>query len=106
MNTALFAKYNQKTEIANAIKKIDDLKKSGATPIVYDVLAECVCSEDELNGIFLCGSIEYIADAFDWAILSTENSNGIWQCIKLTCEPISVLIFTAGTSDLLYYSIL
>ena len=104
MNKAYFAKYIKDTSIDSAINKIQRLKKQSATPIEYNTIAEVKCDKKQIENVFKMGSITNIPSIAFLGTKSIQNSKGIWHCIVLSDPKKSLVIYTCGTSDLLYYS--
>lgn len=90
----------------DAILKIDNLRQSNATPIEYDTLIEHLCSEEDIQKVFSYGSIISIDPIVPFGLSSIADDRGIWKCIKLSTGSKEVLVYTAGTSEILYYSII
>lgn len=105
MNKAYFAKY-KKMNLDNAISAIENLVKLGSIPVEYTVITECFCSVEDIQNIFLNGKIDNIKPIAEAGINSTIDNTGVWQCIKLSSTKVDVIIYTSGSSGVLYYSVL
>lgn len=104
LKKAYFAKYNKDT-LRNAVLKIEKLKEDGATPIEYDIFVKINCSDEDVEKIFYEGTIIGFDSIADFGLGSISDNNGVWQCIELSGKTIKILIYTAGTSTILYYSV-
>ena len=93
-------------DLSDAILKIDKLKRSNATQIAYEVIIDFFCSESDLQRVFEKGSIADLTDVFVFGCYSVGDDNNVWHCIKLSTKSKEALIYTSGTSDVLYFSIL
>lgn len=103
MNKAYFAKYHKMT-LRDAALKINKIKQHNATQITYEIIAEYFCSEADIEKMFEQGSIIDMYDMYAYGACSVADTNNIWHCIKLTTGTKSILIYTSGTSYILYYS--
>ena len=90
----------------NAIIAIEKLLKLGSTPIEYTVIMEYFCSIEDIQNLFLNGKLDIIKPIAEAGINSIIDNAGVWQCIKLVSTKVDVVIYTAGSSDVLYYSVL
>lgn len=105
LNKAYFVKY-KKMNLDNAIIAVEKLLKFGSTPIEYTVIMEYFCSIEDIQNLFLNGKLDIIKPIAEAGINSTIDNTGVWQCIKLVSTKVDVVIYTAGSSDVLYYSVL
>ena len=105
LKKACFAKYS-KENLYNAILKIKKLTENGATQIEYNIITEIFCSDNDVEKIFSKGTIIDYNKIAVYGLNSISNNIGVWQCIMLSTNSKKVLIYTAGTSDILYYSFL
>ena len=105
MNKSYFAKY-KKMNLDHAILAVEKLVKLGSIPIEYKVITEHFCSVEDIQNVFLNGKIDNIKPIAESGIKSKMDSTGVWQCIKLSSEKVEVLIYTGGSSGVLYYSVL
>ena len=106
MKYAIFAKYHKNKSFLSARTTIKRLLLHGATPIPYQVIHEHLCSHECLVRTFEEGSIATINTLFHLGQESVADNDGVWYCIKLSSPEGSLLIYTAGSSDILYYSII
>ena len=104
MQKACFAKYCKKLSLDKAIKKIETLMIQGSTPIEYEMIIEIECNTDCLQKIIETGSINIDSRIAPWGIRSVQTPKGVWQCIKMKDKGQELLLFTAGSADILYYS--
>ncbi len=104
MNKAYFAKYIKSTSMDSAINIIRRLKKESTTPIKYNIIAEIKCDRKQLENVFKIGSIETIPSIALLGTQSIQDSKGVWQCIVIRSPKESLVVYTCGTADLLYYS--
>ena len=106
MKCAIFAKYHQSETFLSACSTIRRLSLNGATPVPYRVFHEHLCSHEDLVRTFEEGSIATINTLFHLGRKSVTDNDSVWCCIKFSSPENSLLIYTAGTSDILYYSII
>lgn len=106
MENACFAKYDKHISIDVAIKKINTLKGNGSIPIKYDIFAEVKCEHTTLQSILKKGTITEIYDVSSLGIHSIQSPKGIWQCIAFNSPVYTLIVYTGGSSEVLYYSIL
>lgn len=104
MNKAYFAKYIKNTSMDSAINLIQHLNEESAIPIEYDIIAEVKCDRKQIEHVFENGSIATMPSIAMLGTQSIQNSKGVWHCIVLSGPKESLVIYTCGTSDLLYYS--
>ena len=100
-----FAKYNKNLSLNSAIAKIKELEEKGCIPIEYKIIAEIECDQMRIKRIIESGSINGISEIALLGIKSVQNDKGIWQCIVLDGPTESLIIYTGGTSEVMYYSI-
>lgn len=103
MNKAYFAKY-QTITLRDAELKINKIRQLNATQIAYDIIAECFCSIADIEKMFEQGSIINMNNIYSYGVYSVTDTNNIWHCIKLSTGTKNILIYTSGTSYILYYS--
>lgn len=106
MKYAIFAKYHKNKSFLSARATISSLSLNGATPVPYRVIHEHLCSHEYLVRTFEEGSIAVINTLFHFGQKSVTDNDSVWCCIKLSSPEESLLIYTAGSSDILYYSII
>ena len=106
MGQAVFAKYHKGLKLSKAEEAIKHLLSSGASPIKYSVYSEHTCTHEEIQLLFEKGCIHDIGSIANQGVYSVSDSFGIWQCIKLISISETLLIFTAGASEIMYYSFL
>lgn len=104
MESAIFVKYI-KMRLVDAKNKIDYYQKIHSTPIEYTTVAKFFCNTNLIEEMFLSGNVMHIKDVCTYALKSISD-DGIWQCINLISEDYSVLIYTSGSAEILYYSII
>ena len=104
MNKAYFAKYIKNTSIDSAKKIIQRLKEESSTPIEYNTIAKIKCDKKQIKSVFENGSISAMPSIALLGIKSIQNSKGVWRCIVLSDQKESLIVYTCGTADLLYYS--
>lgn len=105
MGQAVFAKYRKGLNITQAVEILNRLFKNGATPIRYSVCCVYPCSHEELHFLFEKGSITVINAIANQGIKSITDASGVWACIKLISYSEELIIYTAGSSEIMYYSI-
>lgn len=106
MGQAIFAKYQKGISLQHAHKIINELASKGARPISYLVYCESVCDRSDISLLFEKGSTTCLKTIATQGVYSVANSKGIWSCIQLSSNMESLLIYTAGSSDIMYYSFL
>ena len=106
MNKTYFAKYNKDLSIDAAITKINTLKGNGSTPIEYNTFAEVKCEQKTIQDILTNGTINEIYDVSILGIYSVQSSKGVWQCIAFNSPIATLIVYTGGSSEVLYYSII
>lgn len=106
MEQSVFAKYHKGLNLSQASKILNCLFANGSTPISYSVCCVHSCSHEELHFLFKKGSIAAINAIANQGINSITDAFGIWSCIKLISNSEELIIYTAGSSEIMYYSIL
>ena len=105
MKRAIFAKYHRNDTLSNAKRTIKCLSHGGAVPIAYTVFHEQLCTHAEIARIFKTGSIVELSELSQLGINSLIDEAGVWRCINIISSKESVLIYTAGSSYIMYYSV-
>ena len=105
MRQAIFAKYHKGLSISEAYRCIEHLYTEGATPFEYNVLYHHYCTNEELSRLLQVGSIIIFPQISHCGMFSMPDEGGIWRCIMLSTMAINVLVYTAGSADILYYSV-
>ena len=100
-----FARYSKGMSLGSAVSKIKSLKEKACIPIEYTVIAEIDCGQKQIDRVLESGSIGGISEIALVGIRSVQSNNGIWQCIVLHGPNKSLIVYTGGTSEVLYYSI-
>ncbi len=106
MGQAVFAKYHKGLNLTQAAETLNCLFTNGATPISYSVCYVHSCSHEDLLFLFKKGSITVISAIAKQGINSVADASGIWSCIKIISNSEELIIYTAGSSEIMYYSIL
>lgn len=106
MGQTVFAKYHKGLKLSQGIEIINHLKSNGACLTNYYVHCECFCTQEELKSMFEKNSISVIDTIADQGICSITNTVGIWSCIKLISNKVTLVIYTAGADNIMYYSFL
>lgn len=106
MKRAIFAKYHRNDTLSNAKRTIKYLSRSGATPTAYTVFHEQLCSHADIVRVFEAGSLFELRELSQFGLGSSIDENGVWRCINIFSSEESVLIYTAGSSFIMYYSVI
>ena len=106
MKRAIFAKYHINDTLSSAKRTIKCLSHGGAMPIAYTVFHKQLCTHAEIARIFKAGSIVELSELSPLGINSLIDENGAWRCINIISPKESVLIYTAGSSFIMYYSVI
>ena len=106
MKRAIFAKYHRNDTLSNAKRTIKYLSLSGATPTAYTVFHEQLCSHADIVRVFEAGSLFELRELSQLGLGSSIDENGVWRCINIFSPEESVLIYTAGSSFIMYYSVI
>jgi len=105
MNTALFKKYTESLNFDQAIENIERLKSIRATPMNYIATLKLECSRAVLDSILKTGSVKNL-DIDSYCLQSICDKDNIWHCLKLIYESKTLLLYTGGTSYIMYYSVI
>ena len=105
MAKACFARYNKTISLNSVVAKIKSLEEKACIPIEYTIVAEIDCDQTQIDRVIESGSISVISEIALVGIRSVQSNNGIWQCIVLHGPNQSLIVYTGGTSEVLYYSI-
>lgn len=105
MKQAVFLKYKP-MDINEAKRKNNSLCLKCAKPINYNCVLKRKCSNDVINNVLLYGNLQKIPEIKNWGLQSTVGEDGYWNCINLYSEEYSILVYTSGTSEVLYLAIL
>lgn len=106
MNKTYFAKYNKHLSVDDAIKKINTLRENGSIPIKYNTFAEVKCEHKIIQNILTKGNINEIYDVSFLGIHSVQSSDGIWQCIAFISSTNTLIVYTGGSSEIMYFSMI
>ena len=105
MNTALFKKYTESLNFDQAIENIELLTSIRATPMKYIASLELACSRAVLDSVLKTGSVKKL-NIDSYCLQSICDKDNTWHCLKLTNESASLLLYTGGTSYIMYYSVI
>lgn len=98
---AHFSKYKKSNSNSDKINVINVLKSNKSIPVEYVIIAEFSLTKSEVEHILKVGSLKDYPKILDSCLLSTTNTEGHWQCILINN---SLLLYTAGCADIMYYS--
>lgn len=101
---AHFAKYKKHNNLFEMINTINSLKSNKTMSISYDIIKEYSVSRAEINHIINVGTLKDYPQILESCLLSTANHAGVWQCILIKAPDNLLILYTAGSADIMYYS--
>ena len=97
----IFIKFKSGISLEKALLIFEELQSKHVTPIKYKIVQTINCTEIDVENVLKSGQISSVCHGY-----ISCSQNGIWGCIALCTDSLTMLLYTAGHQIPLYYSII